>query len=190
MDETEAVRGQLQRFQDGYTLRDPARLDDFMQLFVQSEEIELIGVGAVKRGGNEWFQGLSQIREIIEGDWQYWGDVRLDVADAKISVRGETAWLTTCGDLLSSEHYEKALPFYLDTMKKTLEDESLEIWDRLAEASFFGVSRMRDQFKPSGLSLAIYFLCRPDKNRGQDGSSIRSTGLSLLPETSRSHLNI
>ncbi len=92
--------------------------------------------------------------------------MRLVVAEAKISVRGETAWLTTCGDLLSSEHYEKALPFYLDTMKKTLEDESLEIRDRLARSGFFWGQPDARPVQTTWLSLAIYFLCRPDKNRG------------------------
>ena len=47
------VRSTLQKFQDGYTSRDVARLDEFMQLFVQDEGIEMIGIGASKRAENE-----------------------------------------------------------------------------------------------------------------------------------------
>lgn len=46
-----------------------------MQLFVQDEGIEMIGMGASKRSENEWFEGLDCVRHIIEGDWKYWGDV-------------------------------------------------------------------------------------------------------------------
>ena len=69
----------LQKFQDGYTTRDKSKLDEFMQLFAPTEEIELIGVGASERGGNEWFNGHKAIRDIIDGDWTYWGAVDIDV---------------------------------------------------------------------------------------------------------------
>jgi hypothetical protein len=91
------VRNVLQRFQYGYTARNLSMLDEFMSLFVQSDEVELIGIGASKRAANEWFEGFSQIREIVEGDWKYWGDVRLDVAGAKITIHGDAAWLSTTG---------------------------------------------------------------------------------------------
>ena len=40
------VRTTQQKFQDGYTARDIAKLDAFMQLFAQDEGIEMIGIGA------------------------------------------------------------------------------------------------------------------------------------------------
>ena len=58
-----------------------------MQPFVQDESIEMIGVGASKHVANEWFEGLARIREIVEGNWKNWGDVKLDVAGAKITVQ-------------------------------------------------------------------------------------------------------
>ena len=47
------VRETLQSFQDGYITRDLSRLDEFMRLFEQGPETELIGIGAFVRGGNE-----------------------------------------------------------------------------------------------------------------------------------------
>lgn len=85
------VRQTLQRFQDGYTLRDESKLDEFMGVFLPNDEVELIGIGASIRNQNEWFQGLVRIREIVESDWLYWGDVRLDVEHAKITVQGKVA---------------------------------------------------------------------------------------------------
>ena len=138
------IREVLQRFQDGYTARDVSQLDEFMTLFVQSDEIEMIGVGASRRGGNEWFQGFDQIREIIESDWTYWGDVKLNVEGAKISVKGDAAWLSTDGDLVVTAAFDEALPFYLDMMKEALEDEKRSLDMRVMDATHFGLSRIRD----------------------------------------------
>lgn len=157
MNEIESVRSAFQRFQDGYTARDPARLDEFMQLFVQSDEIELIGVGASKRGGPEWFQGLAAIREIIEGDWTYWGDVRFNLEGAKITVLGTAAWLSADGVLISNQEYDKALPFYVNTMKELLDKDSLSLDARVAEVAQFGVNRMRDRIYGVGYPWPFTF---------------------------------
>jgi len=157
MSEAEAVRSALQKFQDGYTARDVTQVDSFMELFVKSDEIELVGVGAKKRGGDEWFQGWQAMREIVEGDWTYWGDVRLDVAGAKITVAGDVAWLSTCGDLLKTGDSEKAFPLYMDMMKEILENEKLDLTTRLADATVFGVNQMRDRTKDLGYAWPITF---------------------------------
>lgn len=90
--DTEEVRNILHQFQNGYKERNIEKLDEFVALFVQDEEIDLIGIGAYERGGVEWFEGVDKIREIILPDWEYWGDVVIDVGGAKISVKGDAAW--------------------------------------------------------------------------------------------------
>ena len=144
------VRKILQKFQDGYATRDKSKLDDFMELFDPTEEIELIGVGASERGGNEWFNGHAAIRDIIDGDWTYWGAVDIDVKGAKITVSGETAWFSTTGTLTSGDEYENAYPFYLEQMRDLLMDESKSLDDRLTDASHFGVNRLRDRMRGKG----------------------------------------
>ena len=144
------VRDVLQRFQDGYTTRDLSKLDEFMGLFFPSDDVELIGIGASTRGGYEWFQGLKQIREIIESDWTYWGDVVIDVEGAKITVQGDVAWLSTSGSLAQTASLDKALPFYLKQMKELLEDESAAPETRLMEATHFGLRRLREKHKGEG----------------------------------------
>ena len=93
----EEVRATLQQFQEGYTARDVAKLDEFMTLFAPDEDIELIGIGAAKRAATEWFVGRAAIRDIVEGDWTYWGNVELEVAGRESHGRGEGAWLSTMG---------------------------------------------------------------------------------------------
>ena len=108
------VRLAIKRFQEGYTKRDVSKLDEFMNLFVHNEDVELIGIGASERGGNEWFQGVDSIREIIESDWKYWGKVALDIEGAKIRVQDGVAWLSTTGSLTQTPHHASALPLYLE----------------------------------------------------------------------------
>jgi hypothetical protein len=122
--EIQQVRNVLQKFQDGYATRDKSKLDEFMELFAPTEEIELIGVGASERGGNEWFNGRAAIREIIEGDWTFWGAVDIDVDGTRITVSGDTAWFSATGALTSGDEYERAFPFYLEQMRDLLMDES------------------------------------------------------------------
>ena len=150
----EEVRGVLQRFQAGYTERDLSTLDDFLTLFVQDGDPELIGIGASERGGWEWFEGVDSIRDIIQSDWEYWGDVVIDVAGAKITVRGEVAWFTTTGTLEQTDAFDSAMPFYLEQMKKFIEDGSRDAqgapMDALIEATHYGLRRIRERLKGVG----------------------------------------
>lgn len=123
-----------------------------MQLFVPSDEIELIGIGASTRNANEWFQGLARIREIVGSDWQYRSDVRLEVESTKITIHSETAWLSTVGAILQTDHIhtDEVTQFSLNQMKEMLEDENLPLKNRLIEVTHFGVRRLRERDKLAG----------------------------------------
>jgi hypothetical protein len=144
------VRDVLRQFQAGYTSRDLSSLDEFLGLFDQYGSIELIGVGASERGGNEWFEGLQAIREIIQSDWEYWGQVEIDVQGAKISVQDQVAWFTTTGTLEQTDTFDQSLSFYLDQMRGMLEDDEKDPDEKLLEASHFGVRRLRERLKGAG----------------------------------------
>ena len=150
-----AVRHVLQQFQDGYTKRDVANLDNFMQLFAPQDDIEMLGIGASIRGGYEWFQGAAAIREIIESDWTHWGDVSLDVLDAKITTMNDVAWLSTTGSLTQTDTFETALPFYLKQMQEMLNDAEDKPADKLMEATHFGLRRLRDRHKGVGYKWTL-----------------------------------
>lgn len=167
-DPTSEVRQILQRFQDGYSARDKSKLDDFMELFVPGDDAELIGIGASARNKNEWFQGTERIREIIESDWTYWGDVKLDVSGAKITVNGDAAWLSTTGSILQTDHIhsEDVTGFTLKQMKEMLDDESLSQEEKLIEAAHFGVRRWRERMKPAGFPWPFVFTAMLVKHEG------------------------
>lgn len=151
------VRSALQKFQDGYTARDTGKLDEFMQLFVQDESIEMIGIGASKRAENEWFEGPERVREIVEGDWKYWGDVKLDVTGARITVRGEAAWLSTTGTVTQTETFDSAIQFHLDDMKAIFDKEELSADEKLMEVTHYGMRRLRERAKGLGHSWPFTF---------------------------------
>lgn len=146
----EQAREALQRFQEGYIARDLSRLDEFMHLFVPEGDPELIGIGASEPGGNEWFVGHEAIREIIESDWTYWGDVWIDVEGARISARGDVAWLSTVGKVTQTGALDEALPFYLQQMKDLLQKEEMGPDGRLMEATHYGIRRLRERHKGKG----------------------------------------
>lgn len=151
------VRSTLQKFQDGYKARDIKKLDEFMQLFVQENNIEMIGIGASKRSENEWFEGLDRVRYILEGDWTYWGDVELDVDGAKITVKGDTAWLSTTGTVTQTERFDEAIQFHLDDMKAIFDKEELSPDEKLIEATHYGMRRLRERSKGLGHSWPFTF---------------------------------
>ena len=151
------VRSALHKFQDGYTARDIGKLDEFMQLFVQDNDIEMIGIGASKRAENEWFEGLDRVRYIVEGDWKYWGDVKLDVEGAKITVRGDAAWLSTTGTVTQTKAFDTAIQFHLDDMKAIFDKEELSADEKLMEVTHYGMRRLRERAKGLGHSWPFTF---------------------------------
>jgi hypothetical protein len=129
-----SVRELLQKFQAGYTRRDPTALDGFMQLFVEGGELELIGTNAVETGKDEWCQDQAAVRELVARDWQYWGDVVLDVENAHITVRGEVAWMATTGTVTDTipaqDKYEGFLAYSAEVLKeenRSAQDKMLAI---------------------------------------------------------------
>jgi len=159
----------LQDFQDGYTARDISKLDEFMELFLPNDEVELIGVGASSRNQNEWFQGRTRIREIIESDWKYWGNVILEVKEAKVTVKDEVAWLSTIGSILQTDniHTDEVTGFSLKQMKELLNNETLSPKERLVEVSHFGIRRWREREKQTGYPWPFVFTAVLVKKEGQ-----------------------
>jgi hypothetical protein len=168
-DPADEIRHVLQSFQDGYTSRNIEKLDEFMTLFAPGDEAELIGIGALARNENEWFQGFERIREIIESDWKYWGDVRIDIEQSKITVRGEVAWLSTVGTILQTDHIhsDEVTRSTLEQMREFLDNPSLNPRDKLVEAAHFGVRRWREREKPAGYSWPFVLTAVLVKHEGR-----------------------
>ncbi len=127
----QAVREKLQEFQQGYTHRDVKKLDEFRKLFVPEDDLEVIGTGAIEPGGDEWCLGLEAACNLVRNDWEGWGDLVLDVADARIHVLGEVAWLATTGTVSMKLDGTETYRDYLDYVKTTIENENQDARARL-----------------------------------------------------------
>lgn len=106
------IRELLNAFQAGYTKRDLAQVDAFLELF--TEDIEVIGTNGVKPGVDEWYIDRKTAREIVHGDWEGWGDLRLDLDSASIQVRDSVGWIAasaTVSQTIGAENYASYLKF-------------------------------------------------------------------------------
>jgi SnoaL-like domain len=124
MNDVEQVRLVLQQFQDGYTRRDARYLDEIMQLFAD-DDLEVIGTNGVKPGVDEWYLDIVGARELVKGDWEGWGDVRLDVDGAHIQTRGDVAWLAASATVSMTIRAEDNFQSYLQRIKDVIDQAGL-----------------------------------------------------------------
>jgi len=127
MQNTSEIRLLLQAFQDGYTRRDTSKIDAFMELF--TAEAEIIGTNGIKPGVDEWYTDRSSARELVLGDWESWGDLRLNLDSPSIHSSGNVGWIATTATVIQSigqEGYGSYLDFirnYIDRADLTAEQK-------------------------------------------------------------------
>jgi hypothetical protein len=128
MNSQQEIRSLLQTFQDGYTRRDITQLDTFMALFTPIAEV--IGTNGVKPGEHEWYTSRDSARNLVEGDWNWWGDLRLDVDSASIQVHGNVGWIATTATVTKTMGTESYASF-LESIKEYIETSSLPAKEKL-----------------------------------------------------------
>lgn len=83
---------QLNAFQDGYSRRNTAQLQPFMeQLFSQDNALVL---GTMP---NEILVDREGASRLVRSDWKSWGDCTFLMDNAHVSAAGEAAWVSTIG---------------------------------------------------------------------------------------------
>jgi len=98
----------LEKLQEGYTLRDPSTVDQFMQnYFINDDSVEIIGTNAVTPGKDEWCLGFDAARQLILNDWKYWGNICFELEQARLKINGDTAWVSTSGTVSDTIEREK-----------------------------------------------------------------------------------
>jgi hypothetical protein len=118
-----SIRAVLQQFQEGYTHRDTSKLDSFMDLFTPDADTEVIGTGAIDSNSDEWCIGPAMIRELVDNDWQYWGDLRIDVDGAHIHALGDVAWLAAGATVSMHLDTETEIKSTLDYFIKLIQEK-------------------------------------------------------------------
>jgi hypothetical protein len=115
MNSLDEIRSLLQAFQEGYIRRDLTQVDAFLQLF--TVDAEVIGTNGVRPGLDEWYTDRASARELVEGDWEGWGDLRLDLDSLSIHSRGDVGWVAapaTVTKIIGDESYASYLEFVKD----------------------------------------------------------------------------
>ena len=131
MNPHDEIRSLLQAFQDGYIRRDTGQVDAFMQLF--TKDAEVIGTNGIRLGADEWYVDRASARELVAGDWESWGDLRLDFDALSIHSRGLVGWIAAPAivtQIIGDENYESYLNFvrkYLDKPDLSAEQKLLYI---------------------------------------------------------------
>ena len=102
----------LRAFQEGYTRHDVNQLDAFMELF--TPDVEIIGTNGIQPGAGEWYTSRDAARELVKGDWEGWGDLRLEMASASIQTHGDVGWIAvpaTVTEIIGAENYASFLKY-------------------------------------------------------------------------------
>ena len=152
--DVQAVRETLRKFQDGYERRDTKLVDDFRALFFQEEGTEVIGTGGIAPGDDEWCLGHDAACELVRNDWEGWGDLKLDTAQARIHVLGDVAWLATTGTVAMALDPTEVYQDQLSYIQKMTEEEEMDPRARLLEIlrgatnTMFEVERGKDYLWP------------------------------------------
>lgn len=128
MNPQDEIRALLQSFQEGYTRRDLTRIDAFMKLF--TADAEVIGTNGARPGVEEWYVGRASAQQLVEGDWQDWGDLRLDLDEVSIHSQGIVGWVAASANVtqtIGPENYAS----YLDFVRKFLDESQLGAEEKL-----------------------------------------------------------
>lgn len=109
----------IRKFQEGYTNRNIKKIDDFMEeLFIEGESTYAIGTGTT-----EVFLGRDKVKELIESDWKYWGDVDIDYKNAHVSIENSTAWFyANCSVVDTFEDSKERYDRYIELIKDNIEN--------------------------------------------------------------------
>jgi hypothetical protein len=132
----EDVRSVLEKFQEGYSRRNLEELDSFMELFAPEADIELIGTGGIDPGEDEWCLNRMSIRQLVEDDWNYWGNVVLDLDQARIRIEGTVAWLSCPGTVNRKVNPLQSYQNFVDSIPSVTGDKDISAQEkvfRLAE---------------------------------------------------------
>lgn len=128
MDSKAEIRSLLEKFQDGYIHRDVSKVDAFMELF--TVDAEIVGTNGIKPGADEWYMDRASARELVEGDWRGWGDLRLDLDSMSVHSLGDVGWVAataTVTQIIGAENYAA----YLEFVKKFLDESKLSAEQKL-----------------------------------------------------------
>jgi hypothetical protein len=131
--DVKAVREALTKLQDSYERRDAELISDFRALLVQDDTVEAIGAAGIAPGEDGWGVGVDAACKQVTKEWDTWGDLKLDIADAKINGLGDVAWVAATGTVTVKIEAEEAYQNHLDALMRLAQEDGIDPKLRLLE---------------------------------------------------------
>ena len=127
------VKEVLNRFKEGYLKEDLDQLDSFMEdLFIDDDQLFILGTG-----DGELCLGYEESKELVEGDWKYWGLVQIDADNANIYTRDDIAWFEMDATVrYTFKSNESEYKRYLNIIKEDLEVEGKSTKEKLTQVGW------------------------------------------------------
>ncbi|MCP4898961.1 MAG: nuclear transport factor 2 family protein [bacterium] len=82
----------LRLFQEGYSARDSAAVEEFADTLLSSDNTLILGTMP-----REIYVGHEAATTLIRDDWEFWGDCTFLIDQAHVSNQGDVAWIATVG---------------------------------------------------------------------------------------------
>ena len=87
------VKEKIQAFLAGYISRKTEKIDQFMEdMFAKDGACFVLGIG-----DEELCMGINEAREMVEGDWESWGQLWLDIESLELTTDGTSAYFVLNG---------------------------------------------------------------------------------------------
>jgi ketosteroid isomerase-like protein len=167
-DEIAKIKEVIRKFQQGYLNRDLNAVEKFMDLFCDEGTLEVIGTNAYIKGQGEWCLDKDALRKVIVGDWQSWGDLRLDTDDLNIHVNGQTAWFATTGTVSRTMDPAQSYQNFIGYLKWVAENEpEISAKDKLLDVLRGGLITLAEAEKGASYIWPIRLTAVLVQDKGQ-----------------------
>jgi hypothetical protein len=147
----------LNKFQAGYDKRDVSEVDEYVRDLFDEDDVLIIGTRAFSAEDKEWCEGIEAVKKIVEWDWKYWGDLKMEIEKARIRINGNTAWVAMVGTSESRQTkeagYEKGMKAIRDWQNQKKYQENPR--EFLLWLSYY-TSRMLWDFEQTGGEEFVY----------------------------------
>ena len=158
----------IHEFQKGYLNRDLDALEKFTDLFCEDGILEVIGTDAHIKGQGEWCLDKNALKKMISGDWQSWGDLRLDMSDLNIHVNGQTAWFAATGTVSRIMEPAQSYQNFIVYLKWVTENEpEISAKDKLLDVLRGGIITLAEAEKGASYIWPIRLTAILVRNQGR-----------------------
>ncbi|MBI9032460.1 hypothetical protein JEZ13_10750 [bacterium] len=148
MVDKKALLAKIEYLQTAYQKRDLSKLDEFMDyLYGDNEKFSMIGTS-----DNEVYFTKENAKKLYAGDWQYWGDLVLNLEQAEIRITSDTGWIHVPGSVkyvfsTDDNVYKKFLGFIEEFYDGKSYDSSKPVQTKLTEINWLLAHLLHDRMK-------------------------------------------